>query len=158
MSKLIVLISAIFLISCRSQYGEYFSQLRSDSPDDRAQAALFLGAQRVGEAIPYLRAALRDTVPQVRAKVIWALGMLRSKEALHDLMPYLRDAHRNVRQATALALMQIEEPEAISSLEAASRIEEDVWVKRDMDRAIQYLQQFEGETEIGEGKMRGEFY
>lgn len=143
---------------CRSERDTYLAQLRSGTPDQRAQAAAFLGAQRVSDAIPHLRAALRDTVPEVRTKVIWALGMLRSKAAMRDLISLLRDGNRDIRQATALGLMQIEDPEAIPALENAHRMETDAWVKRDMDRALRHLKKFEGEADVGEGGIRGEFF
>lgn len=148
----------LLLWGCRSERDTYLVQLRSGNADQRAQAAAFLGAQRMGEAIPHLQAALRDTVPEVRTKVIWALGMLRSKDAMRDLIPLLRDANRDIRQATVLALMQIEEPDAIPALENAHRLETDAWVKRDMARALQHLKQFEGETDVGESSIRGEFF
>ena len=137
---------------------EYVDQLHSGSPEQRVQAASFLGAQRVSEAIPHLRMALRDTLPEVRSNVIWALGMLRSKEAMPELLPMLRNSNRNIRQATARALMQIEEPEAIAALESARKVEQDTWVQADMDRTIEHLRQFEGETNVQEFRVRGEIF
>ncbi len=148
----------LFLSGCGSPHADYLRQLRSGSIDQRIDAAAFLGAQRIAEAIPHLRAALRDPVPQVRTKAAWALGMLRAKEALRDLIRTLGDKDRDVRQITAWALMQIEEPEAISALERALASEPDAWVKKDMDRAVRYLRQFDGEVDIEESRVRGEFF
>lgn len=132
----------------------YMAQLRSGTDRERAEAATFLGAQRVAGAIPHLRLALRDTVPEVRAKVAWALGMLGAKDSLPDLLPLLRDPSRRVRQQAVVAVMYIEEPEAIPALELALKMERDAWVRSDLKRAIEYLRQFQGETELGEASFR----
>jgi HEAT repeat protein len=158
MYKLKLLLLFFFWFGCGSVHDDYLRQLRSGSPDQRAQAASFLGAQRVGDAVPHLQRALRDSEPNVRAKVVWALGMLRSKDALRDLIKLLGDHDRDVRQVTAWALMQVEEPEAIAALERAMAIEHDAWVKKDMDRAVRYLKQFEGEADIEEISVRGQFF
>ena len=128
-------------------------QLRLGTPEQRADAAAFLGAQRVSSAIPVIRAALRDTVPAVRAKAAWAVGMLRAKEALRDLLPMLRDPSRRVRQQVSEALIQIEEPEAIPALRMALQMEKDPWVHGDMQRAVQYLEQFQGDAEVNESSF-----
>ena len=156
--KKILPVLLLFLCGCSSPHGDYLRQLRSGSVDQRIDAASFLGAQRVVEAIPHLRAALRDTVISVRTKAAWALGMLRAKEALRDLIRMLGDKDRDVRQIVAWALMQIEEPEAISALERAMASEPDAWVKKDMERAVRYLRQFDGEADVEEGRVRGEFF
>ncbi len=130
------------------------SKLGSGTPEQRARAAEFLGTQRVAEAIPALRVALRDTVAEVRAKAAWALGMLCSKEALPDLLQVLRDPSRRVRQQTVWALMQVEEPEAAPALQVAARIEKDAWIREDMRRAIQYLMQFRGDVKVNESTFR----
>ena len=148
----------LFWVGCGTVHDDYFEQLRSGSSDQRAQAASFLGAQRVVEAIPHLQRALRDPAPNVRAKAAWALGMLRSKGALRDLVKLLGDRDRDVRQVAAWALMQIEEPEAIVALERAMAVERDAWVKKDMDRAVRYLKQFEGEADVEESDVRGQFF
>lgn len=130
------------------------SQLRSESPEDRAAAAAYLGAHGTPRAIPSLRATLRDSVPEVRAKAAWALGMLRSKEALPDLLPMLRDNHRRVRQQVAWALMQIEEPAVVAALEIALQTEQDPWVQADLRRAAEHLRQFQGDVDLGESRFR----
>ncbi len=136
------------------QNGDFVAQLRWGTPEQRTEAASFLGAQRVSSAIPALRAALRDTVPEVRAKVVWALGMLRAKEAMPDLLLMLRDASRRVRQQAVWALMQVEEPEAIPTLEIALKMERDPWVQGDLRRTIEYLKQFQGNVDISESGFR----
>ena len=156
--KKILPILLLFLSNCSSPHGDYLRQLRSGSVDQRIDAASFLGAQRVVDAIPHLRAALRDSVTSVRTKAAWALGMLRAKEALRDLIRMLGDKDRDVRQIVAWALMQLEEPEAISALERAMMSEPDAWVKKDMERAVRYLRQFDGEADVKESLVRGEFF
>ncbi|MDE2829235.1 MAG: HEAT repeat domain-containing protein [Gemmatimonadota bacterium] len=156
--KKILLALLLFLCGCSSPHGDYVRQLRSGTVDQRIDAAAFLGAQRVFEAVPHLRAALRDSAAPVRTKAAWALGMLRAKEALRDLIRMLGDKDRDVRQIVAWALMQIEEPEAILALERAMASEPDAWVKKDMERAVRYLRQFDGEVDVEEGRVRGEFF
>ncbi len=146
--------SALVMAHGCGQEDDYVVQLRSGAPEQRAEAASFLGAQGRADAVPSLRAALRDTASEVRAKVVWALGMLRSKEAMPDLLQMLRDRSRRVRQQAAWALMQIEEPEAIPALEIALRLEKDPWVRGDLRRAIEYLKQFQGDVDIGEAGFR----
>lgn len=153
-----LLLCCSFLYGCGSEHSSYIDQLRSGTPEQRAQAAAFLGAQRIVEAIPHLRAALQDKNTSVRAKVIWALGMLRSTAAMPDLLPLMKDSDRNMRQVTARALMQIEAPEAIPALENALKIESDEWVVKDIQTAIKHLRQFEGEVDIKEATVRGEFF
>ena len=150
------LIGTILLLmgGCGQDYGGYIAQLRSGTPEQRAAAASFVGAQRISSAIPALRGALRDTVAEVRAKASWALGMLRSKEVVPDLLPMLRDTSGRVRQQVVWALMQIEEPEAVPALEVALRMEKDPWVQGDLRRAIAHLKQFQGEVDIGESTFR----
>lgn len=143
---------------CGSPHADYFDQLRAGSVEQRMDAATFLAVQRIAEAIPHLRVALRDSVPQVRTKVAWALGMLRAKAALRDLILMLGDGDRDARQIAAWALMQLEEPEAIPALERAMASEPDAWVKKDMERATRYLRQFEGEADVEESRVRGEFF
>ena len=134
--------------------GGYVKQLQFGTNDERVRAASFLGAQRDVRAIPHLRFALRDTFSELRAKAAWALGNMGSKESMRDIKPLLRDPHRRVRQQAAVALMQIEEPEAIGALELAVVAEKDELVKGDMKRAAKYLQQFLGETNVGESTFR----
>ena len=129
-------------------------QLKEGSPKQRAEAAAFMGAQRVAEAVPALREALLDTSEEVRAKAIWALGAIRSKAALEDLIPLVKDPSRRVRQQAVQALAAIEEPEAIPSLEAALEVEEDEWIRKDIEAGLEYLRQFQGETYLGEGSFR----
>jgi len=155
--KKILPVLLLFLCGC-SPHGDYIRQLRSGTVDQRVDAAAFLGAQRVFEAVPHLRVALRDSAAPVRTKAAWALGMLREKEALRDLIRMLGDKDRDVRQIVAWALMQIEEPEAILALERAMASEPDAWVKKDMERAVRYLKQFDGEADVEEGRVRGEFF
>lgn len=154
----VIAIFCLLLLGCGSEESTYIGQLQSGTEKQRAQAASFLGAQRVAKAIPDLRGALQDESNLVCAKVIWALGMLRSKDAFHDLVPFLKHSDRDIRQATARALMQIEEPEAIGPLTEALESEADEWVKMDMQAALVHLRQFEGETDIGEATVRGEFF
>lgn len=156
--KKIWLMLLLVCMGCGSPYADYFDQLRAGSVEQRMDAATFLGGHRIVEAIPHLRAALRDTVPQVRTKVAWALGALRAKAALHDLSLMLGDRDRNARQIAAWALMQLEEPEAIPALERAMASEPDAWVKKDMERATRYLRQFEGEANVEESRVRGAFF
>ena len=153
-----ILVCCILVSGCGSEHGDYVKQLRSGTPEQRAQAASFLGAQRIANAVPYLKAALQDENAQVRVKVIWALGTLRSKRVLKDLLPVMQNENRNIRQATALALMQIEEPDALQTLQGALLTESDVWVAKDIKRAIAHLGQFEGEADIRESSVRGEFF
>ena len=153
-----VLLFCCVFYGCGSEHSSYIDQLRSGTPEQRAQAAAFLGAQRIAEAIPHLRTALQDEDDAVRAKVIWALGMLRSSAAMPDLLPLMQDSDRNIRQVTARTLMQIEAPEAIPALENALKIESDEWVAKDIESAIQHLRQFEGEVDIKEATVRGEFF
>ena len=134
--------------------GGYLKQLRSGTPEERVQAAAFLGAQQDVSAIVHLQIALRDTFPELRAKAAWALGYMGARESMREILPLLRDPHRRVRQQAAIALMHIEEPEAIPVLEVAAAAERDAWVKGDMRRAILYLQQFLGESDLGEATFR----
>ena len=152
------LISLALFLGCASEFDRTIDRLQQGTPKQRSQAAAFLGAQRIAEAAPHLREALEDTTAEVRAKSAWALGMLRSKTALPDLLRLLDDEKRSVRQAAAVALMQVEEPDAIPVLKRALDIESDIWVKRDMSRAVQFLEQFVGEEDVGEGRVRGAFY
>ena len=133
---------------------EFVLQLKEGIPKQRVEAAAFLGAQRVAEAVPALREALSDTSEEVRAKVIWALGTIRSKAALHDLIPLVKDSSRRIRQQAVQALAAIEKPEAIPHLEAALETEEDEWIRKDIEAGLEYLRQFEGETDMGEGSFR----
>jgi len=153
-----ILLMCALIGGCSSEKNSYIDQLQSGTPKQRAQAASFLGAQRMAESIPYLLEALNDENVQVRAKVIWALGMLRSKAAFKKLLPFMRDTDRDIRQVTALTLMQIEEPEAIETLESALKIESDEWVAKDIATAIKHLRQFEGEADVKEATVRGEFF
>jgi len=155
---LIVLLCGMLVAGCSSENSSYVDQLQAGTPKQRAQAASFLGAQRIAESIPYLLEALDDDNVQVRAKVIWALGMLRSKDALKKLLPFMMDMDRDIRQVTAFALMQIEEPEAIVTLEKALKIESDEWVAKDIVTALKHLRQFEGEADVKEAAVRGEFF
>jgi HEAT repeat protein len=157
-NPLAILLCGVLIGGCSSENSSYIDQLQSGTPKQRAQAASFLGAQRMGESIPHLLATLDDDNVQVRAKVIWALGMLRSKAALKILLPFMMDADRDIRQVTAFALMQIEEPEAIVTLESALKIESDAWVAKDIAAALAHLRQFEGEVDVKESTVRGEFF
>ena len=157
-NSFILLLCGVLMGGCSSEKSSYIDQLQSGTPKQRAQAASFLGAQRMAESIPYLLEALKDENVQVRTKVIWALGMLRSKAAFKKLLPFMNDADRDIRQVTAFALMQIEEPEAIATLESALKIESDEWVAKDITTAIKHLQQFEGDAEVKEAAVRGEFF
>jgi HEAT repeat protein len=154
----IVILCGLFVLGCGSENRNYIDQLRSGTPEQRALAASFLGAQRITQAIPHLLKSLEDENVQVRVKVIWALGMLRSKGALKNLLLFMQDPERDVRQVTARALMQIEEPEAIETLEQALKIESDEWVVKDITAALKHLRQFEGEADVGESSVRGEFF
>lgn len=154
----VLILCCLFICGCGSEHSSYIGQLHSGTPEQRAQAASFLGAQRIAEANPHLQEALQDENAKVRAKVIWALGMLRSKAALKNLLPFMQDADRHIRQATARALMQIEEPDAIETLEQALKVESDDWVIKDITAAIKHLRQFEGEADVGESTVRGEFF
>jgi HEAT repeat protein len=156
--KSVILLCCLFMCGCGSVDRNYIDQLRSGTPEQRAQAASFLGAQRIAEAIPHLQVALQDESIQVRVKVIWALGSLRSKRVLDNLLPLMQDTDRNIRQATARALMQIEEPKAIVALERALKIEYDTWVVKDITMALEHLRQFEGEVDVRETSVRGEFF
>jgi HEAT repeat protein len=147
------LLAVAALLACGGDDG-YLEQLRRGTSDERAQAAAFLGAQRDVRAVPHLIAALQDTVPSVRAKAAWALGMVGGKEALPALVACLSDTSLRVRQQAGLALMGLEEPEAIAALQAALRAESDPWVRGDLQRAIEYLRQFEGEADLSEGTFR----
>ena len=157
-NSFILLLCGVLMGGGSSEKSSYIDQLQSGTPKQRAQAASFLGAQRMAESIPYLLEALKDENVQVRTKVIWALGMLRSKAAFKKLLPFMNDADRDIRQVTAFALMQIEEPEAIATLESALKIESDEWVAKDITTAIKHLQQFEGDAEVKEAAVRGEFF
>ena len=148
---LLVLLSGA---GCNHAYSGYVAQLRSGDAKERVDAAAFLGEQRVSDAIPALSRALRDPEQEVRIKAVWALGMIRSKRSMRDLIPLLRDGNRRVRQTAAWSLMQMEEPDAIPALEMAMRMENDGWVKGDMRRAIGFLKQFEGETDLNEATFR----
>ena len=55
--------SALMMAHGCGQEGDYVVQLRSGVPEQRAEAASFLGAQLRTGAVPSLRAALRDTAP-----------------------------------------------------------------------------------------------
>jgi HEAT repeat protein len=149
----LAMVAACVLTGC-GEVGGYLEQLRSGTPEERVQAAAFLGAQRDVGAIPHLQFALRDTLPELRAKAAWALGYMGSRESMYDILPLLHDPHRRVRQQAAVALMHVEDPEAIPALEIAAAAEKDAWVKGDMQRAISYLQQFLGETDLGEATFR----
>lgn len=129
-------------------------RLRSGTPEQRAEAAAFLGAQRVTEAIPALREALKDTSEDVRAKSAWALGAMRSKDALPDLLRLVESDSRRVRQQAVQAVAEIEEPGAIPTLEAALAREDDPWIRKDLEAALEYLGQFEGEADVSEGGFR----
>lgn len=154
----IILLCGVLVGGCSSEKSSYIDQLQSGTPKQRAQAASFLGAQRIAESIPHLLKALDDENVQVRARVIWALGMLRSKAAFKKMLPFMMDTDRDIRQVTAFALMQIEEPEAIATLESALKTESDEWVAKDIATALKHLRQFEGEAEIKETDVRGEFF
>ncbi len=134
--------------------GGYLEDLRHDSPEKRVAAADFLGAQRDQEAVTALIGVLSDQDPRVRAKGAWALGMIRSREAVMPLLPLLKDSDRAVKQAVIGALMNLEEPEALPALRAALSVELDTWVAGDLEEAITYLMQFEGDDDVGEFSFR----
>lgn len=139
-------------VGCSDQ--SYVSDLRSPSPDKRLAAAAFLGAQRDQDAVGGLIGVLDDSEAGVRAKSAWALGMIRSRGAVGPLVSMLADPNRAVKQAVVGALMNIEEPEALPALRQALSTESDTWVIGDLKKAIVYLEQFEGETDVGESTFK----
>jgi len=147
-----VVILALVICSCGGD--TTIDRLRNGTPAQRAEAAAFLGAQGVSEAIPALREALEDTVEDVQAKVIWALGSLRAKASLSALIPLIASASRRIRQQAVQALAQLEEPEVIPALEAALNVEKDPWVRKDIQEALQHLRQFQGETDLSQTTFR----
>jgi HEAT repeat protein len=84
--------------------------------------------------------------------------MLRAKEAAEPVSLLLSDATPRVRQSASRALLQIEEPDALPALRKAFSQEADEWVRRDMEEAINHLVQFEGEVDIGEAGIRGNWF
>jgi HEAT repeat protein len=128
----------------------YSDDLLHASSEKRVAAAAFLGAQRDQNAVGALIAVLGDSSVSVRTKAAWALGMIRAREAVTPLLVLLKDPDRGVKQAAIGALMNIEEPGALPSLREALSSEPDVWVIGDLEKAIGYLSQFEGETDVGE--------
>ena len=139
-------------VGCSDQ--GYVSDLQDASPAKRMAAAAFLGAQRDQDAVGGLIGVLDDAEAGVRAKSAWALGMIRSREAVGPLVSMLADPDRAVKQAVVGALMNIEEPEALPALHQALSSESDTWVIGDLEKAIVYLEQFEGETDVGESTFK----
>lgn len=133
------------------------ADLKSPDQDVRVRAIEFLGSQRDRSAIPALIEATSDTAEVVKAKAAWALGMLQAKEAVGPVSEMLRHPSTRVRQSASGALLQIEEPEALPALREALEVEQDEWVRRDMQDAIDHLIQFEGETDVGESSFRGNY-
>lgn len=146
------LLVAILAIGC--QDGSFRADLGSADPQKRVRAIEFLGSQRDRTTIPQLIEALEDTEAEVRAKAAWALGMMQAKEAMSPVAALLADPVKRVRQSAAGSLLQIEEPEALPALRAALEVEKDEWVRRDVQDAIAHLEQFEGETDVGEASFR----
>ena len=140
------------LFACQDR--SFTADLSSSDTAARIRAIEFLGTQRDRAAITHFLEALQDSVVEVQAKAAWALGMVQAKEAVVPIVAMLSHEEARVRQSASLALLQIEEPEAIEPLKAAILVEQDDWVRQDMEEAIEHLKQFEGESDIGEASFR----
>lgn len=143
----------VVVVGCGSE-SSYVDDLTHPSAERRVAAAEFLGAQREGSAVAALVDALGDSEPGVRAKSAWALGMIRDSVAMHPLIDLLDDGDREVKQASLGALMNLEQPDALPALGSALSKESDDWVVGDLEKTIRYLEQFEGEADVGESSFR----
>jgi HEAT repeat protein len=111
----------------------------------RAQAALALArVGEAGDALPALRAALRDADPWVREEAARALGLLAKPDpALTDgLLAALSDAAAGVRRHAARALARVgpEAPQVHAALvrataDADARVRNEAWQSLERLRA-----------------------
>lgn len=83
------------------------TQLGNADPEIRAQAAYSLGEAKNKEALPQLRAMLRDEDPQVVADVLWALAEMHDVAAVADIANLLR-SDRPVAQDLNLRMRAVE--------------------------------------------------
>tara|TARA_Y100000588_G_scaffold309310_1_gene334277 strand:- start:1015 stop:1470 length:456 start_codon:yes stop_codon:yes gene_type:complete len=147
-----IVLVGLLVLGCSG--GGYLDDLQHASAEKRLAAASFLGAQRDPQAVPGLIGLLEDPDARVRAKGAWALGMIRARSGVIPLLARVGDPDRTVKQAAIGALMNIEEPAALPGLKKALATETDAWVVGDLEKAITYLTQFEGESDIGESTFR----
>lgn len=79
------------------------------SPYVRGAVLRYLSRLFPDEALPYLRAAIRDPHFVVRESAIDELDELDAVEALEDIRRLLSDPHEDVRQAARTAVANLEE-------------------------------------------------
>jgi len=85
----------------------WFELLRRGAPEQRADAAIALGATEDKKAVGQLVSALRDPVADVRAAVCDALGEIGDPRAVPPLVSLLRDDDDDVRGEAFSALLRI---------------------------------------------------
>ena len=98
--------------------GIAYKELRSESPQERADAASRLGQARAPEAVGSLVAVLDDPDETVRVTAIRALGQIGDRRAVPALVQRVEDPLASVRLALCQALGQLRDPAGIPTLTA----------------------------------------
>lgn len=104
------------LLGCQGDRHVAYKELRSDDPQERADAAHRLGQARAVEAVPSLVAVLADPDETVRVTAIRSLGQIGDRKALPALIGCADDPLTSVRLALCQALGQLADPTAIPAL------------------------------------------
>ncbi len=120
--------------------------LEEGTPQTRALAAEILAKVGGEEALPALRAALRDPHTDVRARAAAALGRLRDADSLPQLLEALEDNRWEVRSQAAKALGELENPSALAQLAGALR-DPEWWVRANAEEAMRRMGEA-GEREL----------
>ncbi|MFP2933604.1 tetratricopeptide repeat protein, partial [Pyxidicoccus sp. 3LG] len=91
----------------------------TEAPSLRGVAAKLLARRFKREAVPALRAALKDAKDSLlRTNLVEGLDVAGAREAVNDLVPLLTDSSTWVRQAAALTLAGLGDARGTSTLEA----------------------------------------
>jgi HEAT repeat protein len=114
------------------------SNLRTDDPRIRREAADSLGDIGNKEATDHLLPLLKDKDEYVRQAAARALGKLEDKKAVEPLIHSLKDSEMSVRVFSAWALGEIQDTRAIEPL-CASLFDKETKVK---DRSFEALRRF----------------
>lgn len=125
--------------------------LEEGTPQTRTLSAEILAKVGGEEALPALRAALRDPHTDVRARAAAALGRLRDRDSREPLLAALEDARWEVRSQAAKALGELEDPAALPQLANALR-DSEWWVRTNAEEAMRRM------GDAGERVLAGMLY
>ena len=133
-------------------------QPAEEAPADAAQAAIQKAmAARAAEADKSPEEKARDNLQKLEARLAKSEARLQEGRAADEeekIIIALESTVERLKEKVAQARAQLEEPEAIPALQAALSAEQDPWVRGDLTRAIEYLQQFAGDEDVGEASFR----